>query len=303
MVSSLEMSNDSKAEKAETEAYVGPNAEQSRHWNEVAGQAWVAQTERISAQIRPFGLHALARADLARGQRVLDVGCGGGETTIAISRIVSPTGAALGIDISRTLLDHARETAVRVGAVNVAFELADAQTAALPEGAFDRLFSRFGVMFFQDPVAAFTNLRRALRPNARLSFVCWRGMEDNLWMTVPLAALKKHVDVQRPSPNAPGPMAFADGDRTRDILERAGFAAVGLEVVNETINVGGGLTKLDEIVAFMTEIGPAASALRQADPAVRPAALASMREAVLPYHGSEGVRMPASCWVVTAVNR
>lgn len=303
MISSPEMSNDSKAEKAETKAYAGPNAEQSRNWNEVAGQAWVAQDERISAQLRSFGLHALERADLARGHRVLDVGCGGGETTIAISRAVSPTGAALGIDISRTLLDHARESAVRAGAANVAFELADAQTAALPEAAFDRLFSRFGVMFFQDPVAAFTNLRRALRPSARLSFVCWRGMEDNPWITVPVAAVKKHIEVQPSLPNAPGPMAFADGERTRDILDRAGFAAVSLEVVNEMMNLGGGLTDLDETVAFMTEIGPAATALRQADPGLRPAVLASLREALSPYHGPEGVKMPASCWVVTAVNR
>ncbi len=302
MVSSLEMSNDSKAEKTDTAAYAGPNAEQSRHWNEAAGEAWVAQTERIGAQIRPFGLHALARADLAPGQRVLDVGCGGGETTIAISRVVNPTGAALGIDISRPLLAHAREAAVAAGAANVAFEYADAQTVALEAGTFDRLFSRFGVMFFQDPIAAFTNLRRALRPGARLSFVCWRSIDDNPWMKEPLAALSKHMTVQRAEPNAPGPMAFADEERTRGILERAGFAEVALERVNEPMNLGGGISDLDETVAFMTQIGPAATALRQADPAVVPAAVASLREAVLPYHGPGGVVMPASCWLVTAVN-
>jgi SAM-dependent methyltransferase len=296
------MSIENVKSKPETEAYVGPNAEQSRHWNEAAGPAWVAQGERIGAQIRPFGLRALARADIQPGHRVLDVGCGGGETTIALGQAVGPSGSALGIDISRALLDHARAAATAASAVNVSFELVDAQTAQLPAGAFDRLFSRFGVMFFQDPLAAFTNLRTALRPGARLAFVCWRSIDDNPWMKVTLAAISKHVAVQRPEPNAPGPMAFADALRTRGILERAGFTEVGFEAVNEVMNVGGGLRDLDETVAFMTEIGPVATALRQADPEARAAAVVALREAVLPYHGAGGVRMPASCWVVTAVS-
>jgi len=297
------MSLESKQSKLETDAYAGPNADQSRHWNEAGGAAWVAQAALIGAQIRPFGLRALARADILPGHRVLDVGCGGGETTIALGEVVGPTGSALGIDISQVLLDHARATAAAAGAVNVSFEHVDAQTAELPAGAFDHLFSRFGVMFFQDPLAAFTNLRTALRPSARLAFVCWRSIDDNPWMKVTLAAVGEHVALQRPEPNAPGPMAFADALRTRGILERAGFAEVGFEAVNEMMNVGGGLRELDEAVAFMTEIGPAASALRQADPEVRAAAVTSIRAAVAPYHGEGGVRMPASCWVVTAVNR
>jgi ubiquinone/menaquinone biosynthesis C-methylase UbiE len=297
------MSIDDKAEKTKAEAYAGPNAEQSRNWNELSGKSWVAETERIGAQLRPLGERALARADLGPGLRVLDVGCGGGATTIALSKAVGPTGSVLGLDISQTLLDHARENAAQAGVANVSFELADAQTAALPEAAFDRLFSRFGVMFFEDPVAAFTNLRRSLKPGARLAFVCWRGMDDNPWMKVTIAAVSKHVTVQRAEPNAPGPMAFADGERTRGILERAGFAEVALEEVNELMDMGGGLSDLDETVAFMTKIGPAASALRGAEPEVLAAAVASIREALLPYQGAEGVKMPASCWVVTAVNR
>ena len=296
------MSIDNVKSKPETEAYAGPNADQSRHWNEAAGAAWVTQAERIGAQLRPFGLRAMARADLQPGHRVLDVGCGGGETTIALGQLVGPAGSALGIDISQALLDHARATAAAASAANVSFELVDAQTAQLPAGAFDRLFSRFGVMFFQDPLAAFTSLRTALRPGARLAFVCWRSMDDNPWMKVTFAAVSEHIALQRPEPNAPGPMAFADALRTRGILERAGFTEVGFEAVNEVMNLGGGLRDLDETVAFMTEIGPAATALRQASPEVRAAAVVSLRAAVLPYHGAGGVRMPASCWVVTALN-
>ena len=299
MVCSAEMSIDSKAE---TEGYAGANAEQRRNWNEVSGPAWVAESERIGAQIRPFGLPVLARIQLAAGQRALDVGCGGGETTLALGEGVGPTGSVLGVDVSRPLLDHARARALAAGVTNVSFELADAQTAALPEGAFDRLFSRFGVMFFQDPLVAFTNLRRALKHDARMAFVCWRSMNDNPWMKVPLSAVAKHVELPRPEPHAPGPMAFADEARTRGILEGAGFRDVAFEAMDAPMNVGGGLDSLDETVDFMTRIGPTAGALRQAPPEARAAALDAIREALSPFHGPGGVVMPASVWLVTGVN-
>jgi SAM-dependent methyltransferase len=299
LVCSAGMSNYSKVEPGD---YAGPNAEQRRNWNEVSGPAWVAETERIGAQIRPFGLPALARVEVAAGHRVLDVGCGAGETTLALGESVGPHGSAHGVDVSRPLLDLAQERASRAGVGNVTFELADAQTAALPEGAFDRLFSRFGVMFFQDPLAAFGNLRRALKRDARMAFVCWRSMDDNPWLKVPMAAAAKHVDVPRPEPHAPGPMAFADAQRTRGILERAGFREVAFESVDAPMNVGGGLDDLDDTVAFLTRIGPAAGLLRQAAPEARAAAIAEIREALSAYHGPSGVVMPASVWVVTAVN-
>jgi SAM-dependent methyltransferase len=283
-------------------AYEGPNAEQRRNWNELSGPAWVAESEQIGSQIRPFGVPALARLQVAPGHRVLDVGCGGGETTLALGELVGPTGAAHGVDVSRPLLDHAQEKATRAGAANVTFELADAQTTALPEGAFDRLFSRFGVMFFQDPLAAFINLRKALKKDARVAFACWRSMDDNPWMKLPLAAVAKHIELPRPEPFAPGPMAFADALRTRGILERAGFKEVAFETIDQPMNVGGGFADLEETVAFMTRIGPTAGALRQADPEARAAAIVAIREAVAPYHGKAGVVMPASVWVVTAVN-
>ncbi len=293
------MSNDSKPEAGE---YAGANAEQRRNWNEVSGPAWVAENERIGAQIRPFGLPALARVQAAAGHRVLDVGCGGGETTLALGESVGTHGSAHGVDVSRPLLDLAEARASRAGAANVTFELADAQTAALPEGGFDRLFSRFGVMFFQDPVVAFTNLRRALKRDARMAFVCWRSLDDNPWMKAPMAAAAKHIDVPRPEPHAPGPMAFADAQRTRGILERAGFREVAFEPFDAPMNVGGGLDDLDDTVTFMTRIGPTASLLRQAAPEARAAAITAIREVLSAFHGPSGVVMPASVWVVTAVN-
>ena len=286
----------------EAEVYAGVNAEQRRNWNEFSGPAWVAEAERIGAQIRPFGLPALARIEAAPGHRVLDIGCGGGETTLALGEAVGPTGSVLGVDVSRPLLDHAQAKTRSAGVTNVSFQLADAQTAALPEGDFDRLFSRFGVMFFQDPRAAFINLRKALKHDARMAFVCWRSAEENPWLTLTLAAVAKHVELPRPEPHAPGPMAFADEARTRGILEGAGFRDVAFEGVEGPMNLGGGLVDLDEVVDFMTRIGPAAGALRLTPPEVRATAIAEMRNALKPYHSEAGVVMPASVWLVTAVN-
>ncbi len=172
--------------------YTGPNAEQIQYWNEQRGRAWVAQQELIEAQLAPLGRHAMDRAAIAAGERVLDVGCGCGQTTLELARRVGPRGSVLGADISSVMLGRARELAGAAGATNVRFEEADAQTHAFPPAGFDVLFSRFGVMFFADPRAAFANLRTALRPGARVAFVCWQALPLNPWMAVPLAAALQH---------------------------------------------------------------------------------------------------------------
>jgi SAM-dependent methyltransferase len=278
----------------------GPNAGQIEHWNGAAGAAWSELDERITQQIRPFGLHALARAAVAPGSRVLDVGCGSGETTRALARLAGPTGAVTGLDISTPLLALARSHAAREGLDNVRFELADAQLAPLPEGAFDLLFSRFGVMFFADPVAAFQNLHRALRPGGRACFVCWRGPEHNPWLSVPFMAAALHVQLAPPVPGAPGPLAFADPERLRGILGAAGFTEVALDVVAETVSIGGP-GELEAAIDFMMRIGPTASALRTVEAPVKEAVAAAMRRVLAPWHTPEhGLRMAGEAWLVTA---
>ncbi|MGK4001563.1 methyltransferase domain-containing protein [Sorangium sp. So ce1036] len=278
----------------------GPNADQIRYWNEIAGPKWVALHDVISAQLRPLGLVALDRAGVAAGERVLDVGCGLGETTLEIGRRVGPGGSALGLDISAPMLERARAAARAAGAVNVAFERADAQTAALP-GPFDVLYSRFGVMFFAEPEAAFANLRKALRRGARLAFICWRSLPENPWLHVPAMAAARHLPLPQPDPRAPGPFAFADAARVRELLSRAGFVRVHHEPLDQEISVAGGAS-LDEAVDFLLQMGPTAAALREAKPAQElvERVRADVREAVAPYHGPEGARMAGAAWVVTA---
>jgi SAM-dependent methyltransferase len=278
----------------------GPNAEQIAYWNEQAGRKWVAVQTLIDQQIRPLGLQAMARASLAAGERVLDVGCGCGDSTLELARRVAPSGSVLGVDISAPMLERARDQAVAAGAA-AQFERADAQTHRFEPAAFDALFSRFGVKFFADPVAAFTNLRRALRPGGRLAFVCWQAITENPWMFVPFGAALQHLPAPSiPPPGAPGPFAFADPQHVRGILSRAGFADVALESVSMSLSVGGG-QDLDTTVDFLLQMGPAARALGEApDPAVIPLVTAAVREALLPYQTPDGVRMDSASWVVTA---
>jgi len=281
------------------------NAEMERYWNEVSGPKWVALQHLIERQIAPIGERALARAAIRAGERVLDVGCGCGSTTLAAASLVGSAGEALGIDLSEPMLARAREGAAAARLANVRFERADAQTATLPSG-FDVLFSRFGVMFFDDPAAAFANLRRALGGGGRVAFACWQALPRNPWMLVPLSAVAPLLPPGSlpplPPPAAPGPFAFADESRVRGILETGGFHEIAFEAVEETLCVGPG--DLDGAVRFLLAMGPAAAVLREAPEgaALEQKAALAVRAAISPYLTPEGVRMPSASWVVTARN-
>ncbi len=275
------------------------NAEQRTYWNEQAGPVWVALQERMDAQIGAHGALALAALAPKPGERILDVGCGCGDTALALARAVGPTGRVLGLDLSAPMLARARERALAAGLANVAFEQADAQAIALPAASQDALFSRFGVMFFADPSAAFANLARALRPGGRLAFACWQPPAANLWVSVPLAALASVVPLPAPPPpGAPGPFAFADADRVRGILGEAGFADVRVQGEQLPMAFGG----VDEAAAFLTELGPASRAVREAgggEP-LRLKAQAAIRDAIAPHARGGRVELPSAIWVVTA---
>jgi SAM-dependent methyltransferase len=278
----------------------GANAEQVRYWNAVAGPNWVAYQRVIDAQIRVLGTLAMDRVGIRVRERVLDVGCGCGDTTFALARRVGPTGSVLGLDISDPMLDVARQAAFTERMTNVRFQNADAQTCAFARGDFDVVYSRFGIMFFADPLAAFRNLSAALRSGGRLAFVCWQRMEDNPWMFVPMSAAAGHVALPPPNPDAPGPFSLADPGKLRRILADAGFVDVGLEDHAEILTVGGG-ADLEGTIAFLLKIGPAASALREAnDPKLTERVAAAVREAIRPYSSPEGVRLGSATWIVTA---
>ncbi|MEX2206589.1 MAG: class I SAM-dependent methyltransferase [Myxococcota bacterium] len=276
----------------------GPNAEQIEYWNVQAAPTWLAENARLDAMLAPLGLAAMERARPAAGERVLDVGCGVGQTSLQLASRVGPSGSVLGVDISAPMLERARARASAEKLANVRFENADAQTCAFTPDSVDLIFSRFGVMFFADPDAAFANLHRALQRNGRLAFVCWQALAQNPWMSEAIAAIAKHMQLPAPAaPDAPGPLAFADAARVRGILERAGFRGVSHEPLVGEIALG---RTVDEALDFSTQVGPASRALREATEAQRAAARASIRESLAARLTSAGVRMGYGAWIVSA---
>jgi SAM-dependent methyltransferase len=280
----------------------GPNAEQIRYWNEQSGPRWVAAEATLDAQIAPLGLAAMERARIAAGERVLDVGCGCGQTTLQLAERVGARGSVTGIDISAPMLERARARASERGFAHVRFVNADAQTETIGAAAFDLVFSRFGVMFFADPVAAFANLRASLAPGGRVVFVCWQELARNLWMRVPLQAAAPHLPPQTPpAPGAPGPFAFADPARLRGILEAAGFRDVAIDPFESLLDVGGAGGTLEQAVELVMGLGPLGVALREASAELRQRVTNAVREALAPHATAAGVKLGSAAWIVRAV--
>ncbi len=272
------------------------NEEQSRFWNDVGGPRWVDAQEALDERLEPFGLAAIEAARTEAGESVLDVGCGCGATSLELARRVGPEGTVLGLDLSEVMLALARERAE--GLDHLRFEHGDAQIYPFEARSADLLFSRFGVMFFADPAAAFSNFRRALRPEGRVCFVCWQGLEKNPWMAVPLSVTARHIDPEPPPPpGSPGPLAFSDPDRVREILETAGFSAVDLTALMPAFQVG---ADADEAVRFLMQLGPSARLLQGRDDDVRALVANDMREALEPFAGESGIGLASAAWIVTA---
>jgi SAM-dependent methyltransferase len=275
-----------------------PNETQSRYWNEQGGPSWVAMQRDLDAELEPFGVALLGKLGLSAGERVLDVGCGAGATSLMLAERARP-GQVVGIDISAPLLARARERAAAVE--NLRFEQADAQTFAFAAGSFDTIFSRFGVMFFADPIAAFTNLRAALKAGGRLGFVCWRASSENPSFSLPLEAALPFLPEppESPQPEAPGAFAFAERARTARILELAGYRDVDI-TAHDTELVFAGRRDLEGAVDLALRIGPLSRASTTLSEAAQEQVRAAVRDAFLPHHGPMGVMLPAATWLVTA---
>jgi SAM-dependent methyltransferase len=242
----------------------------------------------------------LGSAMIRPDQTVLDVGCGSGASLLSISPLVGPGGRVTGIDVAAPLLARARERLSQHAVRNVELIEADAQIHPFAPARYNAVVSRFGVMFFSDPVAAFANMRRALAPDGRLVFVCWAPLEDNPWFRLPLAAGIARLGPPEPTPpRAPGPLAFSEPDYVREILEAAGFTAVTIE--RHTVALTGAPTAEDE-AGLACEVGPVARLIREREPA--PATIGALRVEIAaslqPYVTAEGVRIPAGVFVVAA---
>ncbi len=276
------------------------NEAEITYWNGAAGRHWVERQEAQDTVLAPILTAALERAQVRRGEHIVDIGCGTGVSSITLAEQVGPSGHVLSVDVSAPMLARAAER-LPAGAP-VKFVRADATTYKFPPAAFDLLFSRFGVMFFAEPARAFANLRTALKPSGRLAFACWRRFDENAWLQVPLRAAQEHVPpLPRPGPEDPGPFSFASEARVHRILEEAGFRSVNLEPRDFELDIACG-RGIDEAVRAALEIGPTGRALQDQGPDVRAAVATSVRHALQSCQRGDQVPLPAAIWVVTATN-
>jgi ubiquinone/menaquinone biosynthesis C-methylase UbiE len=276
------------------------NADEIAYWNGPGGQRWLNRQASQDALLAPIGEILLERAAPRAGQFVLDIGCGCGATTFALARRVAPGGHVLAIDVSALMLGRARQLAP-IG-LPIEFALADATVYPFESERADLLCSRFGVMFFADPVRSLGNVRRGLRSGAHLAFTCWRQPRENPWLLMPLQEAYRHVPrLPEVGPEDPGPFSFAEERRIRDVLERAGFSAIRVEPVDLLLDLanGGGL---EAAVDTAVGMGPASRALDGQPPALRAAAEASIRAALARHLVADSVPVASALWVVTATN-
>jgi len=275
------------------------NAEQIEYWNGKVGETWARMQDRMDAALTPVTAALLSLAAPQPGEHVLDIGCGTGETTLALAAAVGDTGTALGVDISEPMLARARERATELLS-DAEFRNADVANFAEDDG-FDLIVSRFGVMFFTDPVAAFANVRRLAAADARLVFACWQPAADNLWATLPLDVLADLLPAADPAdPHAPGPFAFADPDHVAGILAAAGWHDPAFHALPFRMVTGAGDDPIAEAVKFSLRIGPAARAVRDAGPEVDAEARVRLAAALAAHLADGSVGLPGAVWLVSA---
>jgi SAM-dependent methyltransferase len=272
-----------------------PNAEQIALWNDTAGRAWVDAQETLDSVLAPFEDLLVAAVAERRAQRVLDVGCGTGSTTLAIARRLGAKGSCVGVDISDPMLALARARAEREG-IGARFIHADAQLYAFEPARFDTIVSRFGVMFFDDPVEAFANLRRAAKSGARLHFIAWRSAAENPFMTTGERAAGPLLPNMPPrKPDAPGQFAFANRDRVHSILQESGWSMIDIQPIDVECRL-----PESELVRYATRLGPVGMALQEADDQTRVRVTETVCAAFAPFVHGEEVRFNAACWMASA---
>ena len=275
------------------------NAAQAEYWNSIAGPKWTDNQEHQDQVLRPVSDRLIAAAGPKPGDRVVDVGCGCGATTIDFAARISPGGEALGLDLSEPMLARARERAQPNRSIR--FELADA-TVYNFEPEADLIVSRFGVMFFADPTKSFANLRKGLRVGGRLAFACWREAKQNPFFILPLREAAKHAPpLPETDPEAPGPFAFANEARVRRILGDAGFTDIVLEPHDLELDIAVG-RGLETAVRAAVSIGPTSRILDGQSDAVRAAATVDIRKALAAHARGDSVPLGGAIWIVTATN-
>ena len=276
-------------------SFVAVNAEQAEDWNGASGREFIEQRERHERMLGPLTARLLAAAQIQDGENVLDVGCGCGDTTILAARAAG-SGHALGADFSRIQVAEARRLAAAAGVANARFEVADAQVHPFGAGVFDVVLSSFGVMFFDDPAAAFANLGKALRRGGRLAFLCWRTREENPIFTTGFAEAAAVLGLlEMPGPSAA--FSLAGTGRVSALLSGAGFGGIECAKADEPMLIG---RDVDDVLEYERASPAATEILTGLSPAQAAELTRHVRDRLLAYASPAGVAMPGAAWLVTA---
>lgn len=279
-----------------------PNQDQIDFWNGDTGQHWANTDAMIERILGPITQALLDHAPPSGCTRALDIGCGGGSQSIQLARALGPDSSVLGVDISEPMLAVADKKAEEADPARgeVAFLQADASTYAFEPAAFNLLYSRFGVMFFDDPLAAFTNLRNAMADHGRLLFCCWQALKDNDWLRIPLQTALQHLPAPEPAdPEAPGPFAFADPVRVERILTRSGFSDVQMTPAAVTMTYGPS-PSLRDCILDMVQMSPVGRLLEGQGNDTHETVYAALENTLETYYDNGSLALPGQVWFVTA---
>ena len=276
------------------------NQEQKEFWNEKKGKIWVSLESNIDKMLGPLGHHAIKILNPKSGEKILDIGCGTGSTSQSLSKLVGENGLITGIDISEPILSFAKNRLENRNIKNIDFIQEDAQTFNLSNFNYDAIFSRFGIMFFEDPFFAFKNIKKSLNSRGRITFICWSNREENDWITLSSKVASQFLELPpKNNPREPGPFAFEEYSYIKEILTKSGWKNINIKNHKENIIVG---KTLDHAAAFLSKMGPMSVPFENSNEKTKAKVIEALKECYSKYLIPKGVEFHFSTWIVSAYN-
>ena len=275
------------------------NLKQKEFWSGAGGDVWVNKQKEMDIMLNPLGQRAIDKLALTPDKIILDIGCGCGATSLEIAKQI-PEGKLIGLDISVPMLDQASKLASEMSLTNTDFQVKDVQVEELMYEYFDIAFSRFGVMFFEDPFEAFKNIHNSLKQGGQLSFVCWQNASLNPWQSLSIQVIKQFLDLPAPPPKSPGPFAFEDKEYIKEILEASGFQEIDITDNQEEIVMFSGKSIKEASEDYLTINPVVTEMLKNSVDELREEILEALITKFSDFHKNEGLLFPSATWIVTA---
>ena len=275
------------------------NIKQKQFWSGAGGDVWVDKQREMDIMLNPLGQKAIKQLILEEHTKILDIGCGCGATTIEIAKMI-PKGHVTGLDISIPMLDRAEKFASEMSLSNIDFQVKDVQTEEINSNHYDIAFSRFGVMFFEDPYEAFKNINQSIKENGQLVFVCWQHPSLNPWQSLSLQVIKEYLDLPSPPPKSPGPFAFEDKDYIEDILKSTDFKDISIADNQEDIVMFSGKSIREACEDYLTINPVVTEMLQNSGNELKEEILEALIAKFSSFHNNDGLLFPSATWIVSA---